>query len=139
MELGATEISLLISGIVCLVGVLGFRASSRDRQLAEMKEAHSKEIETHKWRTKIGSSMEQLVTDMSTVKTEQRALRDDLRDNAKTIHELEQRHNQDVKELSGRIDRVDVRVSKVAGSVSDLIDVMKGGAEQNMESNNEQP
>lgn len=126
LDIGTQEVALIFSGIVCLVGVLGFRTSARDRQLAEMKEIHAQEIETHKWRTEMRGSMAHHAESLNTIKTEQRALRDEVRENAKTIHELESRHVADVQRLSGRIDQVDDRIA-------DLLDVKRTAFEQETE------
>lgn len=126
LDIGTQEVALIFSGIVCLIGVLSFRTSAKDRQMAELKEVHAKDMETGKWRTEMRGAMNKHAEDLSTIKTEQRALREEVRENAKTIHELEVRHNEDVKRLS-------VRIEDVRGTVSDLMEVMKGDAEQEME------
>lgn len=133
LDIGTQEVALIFSGVVCLIGVLGFRSAAKDRQMAELKEVHAQDMATQKWRTEARGLLDRHAESLNTIKSEQRALRDEVRANAKTIDELERRHTADVHQLSGRIDKVDSRVTQMSGSVADLMEVMRGDAEQEAE------
>ena len=130
MDVGTQEVALIFSGIVCLVGVANFRASSKERELERIEAEHQRELETREWRTEARGLMERQGDDIRTVKTEQRELRGEVRANADQIKALSARHDADVARLSGRIDRVD-------GQVGDLRGVMQGDAELELEDEKE--
>lgn len=122
MDFGTSELALVFSGIVCIVGVANFRATSKERELARIEAEHQRELKTREWRTETRATLGSMTGDLKTVKVEQRELRAEVQANAEHIHELSARHDADVARLSGRIDRVD-------GRVGDLISVMQGDAE----------
>ena len=122
MDFGTSELALVFSGIVCIVGVANFRATHKERELARIEAEHQRELETREWRTETRATLGSMTGDIKTVKSEQRELRAEVQANAKHIHELSVRHDADVRELSGRIDRV-------SGDVGDLMGVMQGEAE----------
>lgn len=122
MDFGTSELALVFSGIVCIVGVANFRATHKERELARIEAEHQRELETREWRTETRATLGSMTGDIKTVKSEQRELRAELQANAEHIHELSARHDAEVARLSGRIDRVD-------GRVGDLMGVMQGEAE----------
>ena len=122
MDFGTSELALVFSGIVCIVGVANFRATHKERELARIEAEHQRELETREWRTETRATLGSMTGDIKTVKSEQRELRAEVQANAEHIHELSARHDADVARLSGRIDRVD-------GRVGDLMGVMQGEAE----------
>ena len=122
MDVGTEEVALIFSGIVCLVGVASFRASSKERELERIEAEYQRELETREWRTETRATLGSMTGDIKTVKSEQRELRAEAKANSEHIHELSVRHDADVRELSGRIDRV-------SGDVGDLMGVMRGEAE----------
>lgn len=130
MDIGTAEVALAFSGIVCVVGVLNFREASKAREVAAMRDEHAKELETREWRTEARGMMSRQGDDIRTVKTEQREMRAEVRENADHIKELSARHDADVARLSGRIDQVDVRVG-------DLMGVMQGDAEADIDERKE--
>ena len=131
MDVGTQEVALIFSGIVCLVGVASFRASSKERELERIEAEYQRELETREWRTETRATLGSMTGDIKTVKSEQRELRAEAKANAEHIHELSARHGADVAELSGRIDRVD-------GRVGDLMGVMQGEAELETEDEKEE-
>ena len=122
MDFGTSELALVFSGIVCIVGVANFRATHKERELARIEAEHQRELETREWRTETRATLGSMTGDIKTVKSEQRELRAEVQADAEHIHELSVRHDADVARLSGLIDRVD-------GRVGDLISVMQGDAE----------
>lgn len=122
MDFGTSELALVFSGIVCIVGVANFRATHKERELARIEAEHQRELETREWRTETRATLGSMTGDIKTVKSEQRELRAEVQANAEHIHELSASHDADVARLSGRIDRVDRRVG-------DLMGVMQGKAE----------
>lgn len=131
MDVGTAEVALAISGVMCAIGVLNYRATRRERELARIEEEHRRELETREWRTETRATLGAVSGDVRTVKVEQREMREEIRANAEHIHELSTRHEADVAELSGRIDRVGDRVD-------DLRDVMQGEAELETEDKEEE-
>ena len=130
MDVGTAEMALAISGVMCLVSVLNHRATSKARDLARIEAEHQRELETREYRTETRGLMERQGEDITTIKMEQRELRSEVRCNSEHINELSARHEADVARLSGRIDRVD-------GQVGDLMGVMRGEAELEMEDEKE--
>ena len=130
MEIGNAEISLLISGTVCMVGVMGFFSNSRERRDLEAKENHAKDLETHEWRVEMRGAMNQHSQDLSTIKREQREMRDEMKDNVTQIHDLRQQHTEEVNKLSRRLDRVEAKVN-------DITDVVASMTDEEMEDENE--
>ncbi len=126
MDVGTQEVALIFSGVVCIVGLVNLRATSKERELARIEAEHQRELKTREWRTETRATLGSMTGDIRTVKTEQRELRAEVKDNAEHIHELSVRHDADVRELSGRIDRV-------SGDVGDLMGVMRGEAEIEMD------
>ena len=126
MDFGTSELALVFSGIVCIVGVANFRATHKERELARIEAEHQRELETREWRTETRATLGSMTGDIKTVKSEQRELRAELQANAEHIHELSARHDAEVARLSGRIDRVD-------GRVGDLMGVMQGEADLDTE------
>ena len=126
MDIGTQEVALLFSGLVCVVGLLNFRATSRERELARIESEHQRQLDTREWRTDTRATLNSMIGDIRTVKTEQREMRGEVRDNAERIRDLKARHDSDVQELSGRIETI-------RDDVGDLMEVMKGDAEQEME------
>ena len=122
LDVGTAEVALAISGVMCAIGVLNYRATRRERELARIEDEHRRELETREWRTETRATLGAVSGDVRTVKTEQREMREEIRANADHIRELSVRHDADVAELSGRIERVD-------GRVGDLMSVMQGDAE----------
>ena len=122
MDFGTSELALVFSGIVCIVGVANFRVTHKERELARIEAEHQRELETREWRTETRATLGSMTGDIKTVKSEQRELRAEVQADAEHIHELSVRHDADVARLSGLIDRVD-------GRVGDLISVMQGDAE----------
>lgn len=126
MDFGTSELALVFSGIVCIVGVANFRATHKERELARIEAEHQRELETREWRTETRATLGSMTGDIKTVKSEQRELRSEVQANAEHIHELSARHDADVARLSGRIEAVD-------GRVGDLRGVMQGDAELDLE------
>ena len=126
MDVGTQEVALVFSGIVCLVGVANFRAFSKERELERIEAEHQRELETREWRTETRATLGSMTGDIKTVKSEQRGLRAEVKENAEHIHELGARHEADLAALSGRIDRV-------GRDVDDLMGVMRGEAELDTE------
>lgn len=131
MDFGTAEVALVFSGIVCIVGVANFRASSRERELERIEAEHRKELDTREYRTETRATLGSMTGDIKTVKAEQRELRAEVKANAEHIHALSARHDADVAELSGRIDRVD-------RNVDDLMGVMRGEAELDTDNQKEE-
>lgn len=131
MDFGTAEVALVFSGIVCIVGVANFRASSRERELERIEAEHRKELETREYRTETRATLGSMTGDIKTVKSEQRELRAEVKANAEHIHELGARHEADVAALSGRIDRV-------GRDVDDLMGVMRGEAELDTDNQKEE-
>ena len=126
MDVGTAEVALAISGVMCAIGVLNYRATRRERELARIEEEHRRELETREWRTETRATLGAVSGDIRTVKQEQREMRGEIRANAESVAALSARHDSDVRELSGRIERVDDRVG-------DLMGVMQGDAEMETE------
>ena len=122
MDVGTQEVALIFSGVVCIVGLVNLRATSKERELAHIEAEHQRELKTREWRTETRATLGSMTGDIKTVKSEQRELRAEVQANAEHIHELSARHDADVARLSGRIDRVD-------GRVGDLMGVIQGEAE----------
>lgn len=131
MDVGTAEVALAISGVMCAIGVLNYRSTRRERELARIDEEHRRELETREYRIETRATLGAVSGDVRTVKTEQREMREEIRANAERIHELSARHEADVAELSGRIDLVGLRVD-------DLRDVMQGEAELETEDKEEE-
>ena len=125
MDVGTQEVALIFSGVVCIVGLVSLRATSKERELARIEAEHQRELETREWRTETRATLGSMTGDIKTVKSEQRELRAEVEANAEHIHELGARHDADVARLSGRIDRVDGRVGALMG-------IMRGEAELDM-------
>ena len=130
MDFGTSELALVFSGIVCIVGVANFRATHKERELARIEAEHQRELETREWRTETRATLGSMTGDIKTVKSEQRELRSEVQANAENLHELSASHDADVARLSGRIDRV-------YGRVGDLMGAMQGEAEAEMEDEKE--
>ena len=126
LDVGTAEVALAISGVMCAIGVLNYRATRQERELARIEEEHRRELETREYRTETRATLGSITGDLKTVKVEQREMREEIRANADHIRELSVRHDADVAELSGRIERVD-------GRVGDLMTVMQGDAESETE------
>lgn len=131
MDVGTQEVALIFSGIVCLVGVANFRAFSKERELERIEAEHQRELETREWRTETRATLGSMTGDIKTVKSEQRELRAEVKENAENIHELGVRHEADLDALSGRIDRV-------GRDVDDLMGVMRGKAELDTDNQKEE-
>ena len=129
MDFGTSELALVFSGIVCIVGVANFRATSKERELARIEAEHQRELETREWRTETRATLGSMTGNLKTVKSEQRELRAEMQANSEYIHELDARHEADMTILSGRIDKVDE-------AVGDLMGVMHGEAEMETETKN---
>lgn len=130
MDIGTAEVALIFSGVVCVIGVLNFRGASKAREVAAMRDEHAKELETREWRTEARGMMSRQGDDIKTVKTEQREMRAEVRENADQIKALSSRHDADVARLSGRIEAVD-------GRVGDLMVVMKEEADMDSDERKE--
>lgn len=131
MDFGTSELALVFSGIVCIVGVANFRATHKERELARIEAEHQRELETREWRTETRATLGSMTGDIKTVKSEQRELRAEVKENAEHIHELGVRHEADLAALSGRIDRV-------GRDVDDLMGVMRGEAELDTDNQKEE-
>lgn len=131
MDVGTAEVALAISGVMCAIGVLNYRATRRERELARIEEEHRRELETREWRTETRATLGAVSGDIRTVKQEQREMRGEIRANAESVAALSARHDSDVRELSGCIERVDDRVG-------DLMGVMQGDAEMETEDNDKE-
>lgn len=131
MDVGTQEVALIFSGVVCIVGLANFRATHKERELARIEAEHQRELETREYRTETRATLGSMTGDIKTVKAEQRELRAEVKANAEHIHALSARHDADVAELSGRIDRVD-------RNVDDLMGVMQGEAELDTDNQKEE-
>lgn len=131
MDVGTQEVALIFSGVVCIVSLANFRATHKERELARIEAEHQRELETREYRTETRATLGSMTGDLKTVKSEQRELRADVKANAEHIHALSARHDADVAELSGRIDRVD-------RNVDDLMGVMRGEAELDTDNQKEE-
>lgn len=131
MDVGTQEVALIFSGVVCIVGLANFRATHKERELARIEAEHQRELETREWRTETRATLGSMTGDIKTVKSEQRELRAEVKENAEHIHELGVRREADLAALSGRIDRV-------GRDVDDLMGVMRGEAELDTDNQKEE-
>lgn len=140
MEVGTAEVALAFSGVMCVVGVLTFFNSSKERERAEderraakLDHEHDKDLETHKWRTEARGILNKHTEELSTIKCEQRELRDEMQENrdrignlSHRIETLSTRHDTDIKDIEHRIE-------SDQSSVNDLMDVMRSNIEMEEE------
>lgn len=133
MDIGTAEVALGFSGVLCAIGVLNYRATRRERELACIEEEHRRELETREWRTETRATLGAVSGDIRTVKQEQREMRGEIRANADSVAALSARHDSDVRELSSDVRELSGRIEQVDDRVGDLMGVMQGDAE--METN----